>query len=320
MTTIFGADFSHYDGRLAKAIVARAMGEGIEFATHKLGEGGNYTDPLAGVNLNAMRDAGLRVIGAYYVPRTPGISLARQVEHCIALADDLIPWWRTHPGFFWQDDVELWDYDRVSAADGKAFGRLLAAKTGKAVALYASAGMYGDAPADWPGIWWNANYGANHVGGFRDVYQGDSFAGWAAKGGRRPDILQYGSKTRIAGLTTCDANAFRGSIDQLLALIGAPDSPEGDDMAEITVTLPGNYSKPGTQVPLSAAISSLMKYQLDTRNNTLAILSALGDSKQLEQTIAAAVAALPAGVTVDEATMQAAFIGALRELAQPQTT
>lgn len=323
--TTFGWDASHYDGKITKARVVRAMGEGIAFATHKFGEGGTYVDPLAGVNLNAMNDAGLKAIGAYYVPRTPGVSIAGQVGHCIALADQLIPWWRAHPGFFWQDDVELWDYDAVSAATGKAFGRALAAASGKMVALYASTGMYGGQVADWPGIWWNANYGANQAGPFRDVYQGDGFRGWAATGGRQPDILQYGSKTTIAGLTTCDANAFRGTLDELLALI----NPGGTDMALdagdanvvwYTKNLP---SKTPTMTPATALLATFNNVGDANGKLDLLIASQAGQDKAIAaQTLAIQALATAGGVDASpilaaiadvKAAETAAFAGLLTE-------
>lgn len=219
--TTFGWDASHYDGELTETRIQRAMAEGIEFATHKLGEGGTYTDPLAKTNLNAMHDAGLRVIGAYYVPRTPGKSVAYQVDHCIDLADGLVPWWRDFHGWCWQDDLELWDNDRVSARTGIEFGQLLRAKSGRRCLLYASKGMYGDQLGAWaPEPLWNANYGSNPAVPFRDAYPGDRSTRWAAYSGQVPAVLQYGSRTTIAGLATCDADAYRGTIDELLALIG----------------------------------------------------------------------------------------------------
>lgn len=98
---------------------------------------------------------------------------------------------------------------------------------------------------------------------------------------------------------------------------------EGDDMQltdKITLVKKPDvaYSSPTTDV--GHILASTNYYVLQTRNMVGQVIALLGDSKQLEQTIAAAVSALPAGVTVDEATMQAAFIGALRELAQPQAT
>jgi len=218
--TIFGWDCSHFDGPITAAIAARAAAEGIAFATHKIGEGGSYDDPGDGTALANFRAAGLRVLGGYYVVRS-GLSVGAQVDACIALADRDEPWWRDFPGWFWQVDLELWGYDNVPAARGIAFSQQLTAASGKGVVLYASRGMYGGGLTAWaPRPLWNADYGANPTGPFRDIYPGDTSRGWTPYSGMTPALLQYSSRATIAGLTTCDANAYRGTIDQLLTLIG----------------------------------------------------------------------------------------------------
>src|SRR4051812_48527533 len=103
-TRVYGWDTSHYDGQITAARAREAKASGIVFATHKLGEGGNYRDPLAFDNLAALKAGGIEVLGGYYVVRTPGVSLAGQVAHCIAAADALAPWWRTWPDWFFQVD------------------------------------------------------------------------------------------------------------------------------------------------------------------------------------------------------------------------
>jgi hypothetical protein len=64
--------------------------------------------------------------------------------------------------------------------------------------------------------------------------------GWAPYGHptkpKTPTFLQYTSSATIAGLTTCDANAFRGSLDQLTSMI----TKGVDTMADLT----WNHSAP----------------------------------------------------------------------------
>lgn len=211
--TLFGWDASHYDGRLSPSILAGARSEGIAFFTHKIGEGlldteGTYDDTA----LAAARTAGIPLIGGYLVPRS-NASAADQVDHWIGLADAGEPWWRDFPGWFWQIDLERWSYDAVPAAVGIAAAQLLRAKTGKWTILYASQGQYGNQLAAWDGPMWNAHY-TNSA-----AYPGDNWsAGWGSYSGKEPTFLQYTSSATIAGLTTCDRNAFRGTLDQLLAL------------------------------------------------------------------------------------------------------
>lgn len=239
-------DASHYDGTLTRAILARAAAEGIVGLTHKLGEGladteGSHDDTA----LAAARDVGMVLVGGYWVVRTAPPA-ADQVDALIRLADAGEPWWRDFGGWVWQTDLERWSYDNVSAAKGIDFARRLRDKTGRQVLLYASHSQYADQLAAWDGPLWNADYASRPVGTAAAMYPGDGWrpqhqgwvGGWAPYSGREPAILQYTSSATIAGLTTCDANAYRGTREQLLALIrpgGAPTT--GDDMASVADTI-----------------------------------------------------------------------------------
>ena len=57
------------------------------------------------------------------------------------------------------------------------------------------------------------------------LYPGDDSIRWAPYGGRQPDVLQFTDRALITG-KRLDANAFRGSPDQLRTLLGL--TPEGD--------------------------------------------------------------------------------------------
>jgi len=202
-----------------------AKKEGIVFVTAKIGEGGNYDDPADAGTLTAARDAGIPVLGGYYVPRTPGISIADQVDHCIKLLDRGIPWWRDFDNYFHQVDLERWKIDNVAAKYGIEFGNRIQDKTGHRAAMYASKGQYGDQLTAWEGILWNANYPSSRQAGFKELYVGaggDNGPGWASYSGREDgaEFWQYASSATIAGKTTCDANAFRGTLPELITLIG----------------------------------------------------------------------------------------------------
>lgn len=129
----------------------------------------------------------------------------------------------------------------------------------------------------------------------------------------RAQARQYSNGVHIAGHDTDLDRAVATDFGQW----PAPDTDEGDDMAGLLVTLPDNYSKPGSKVPIEAAIASLMKYQLDTRNLVLAQGKMIADSAATEQAIVAALATLPAGIAITQQMLQAALVGALRELATP---
>lgn len=226
--TVFGWDASHYDGLLTPSILARAKGEGVGFFTHKIAEGLADTE---GTNddtaLGAARSAGIEFVGGYLVPRSSP-SVSAQVDRWLQLADAGEGWWRGYPGWFWQVDLERWQYDDVAASVGVEAARQLRDRTGRWTILYASHGQYGDSLSGWDGPLWNAHYTGRAAARIDQMYPGDAWrpvlrpnvlGGWAPYSGREPTILQYTSSATIAGLSTCDANAYRGDIAQLRALI-----------------------------------------------------------------------------------------------------
>jgi GH25 family lysozyme M1 (1,4-beta-N-acetylmuramidase) len=176
--------------------------------------------------LTRARDAGIPFLGAYHVVRS--VDVGAQVDHFLNYLNAHTPWWRDFPGWFFQADLELWKYDRVSAATGDQFADLLAQRTGKVAILYASRGQYGDglgASRDHP--LWNADYAGNPTGHYRELYPGDSGRGWNAYSGQTPAIWQFSSKATIGSQPGCDANAFRGTREDFAKLIKA-SSPEDD--------------------------------------------------------------------------------------------
>lgn len=216
--TIFGWDASHYDGDLTVADLRRAKAEGIEFFSHKIGEGTSNTDTTAAAALTAARDAGIQAIGGYYFIHSG--DMVAQATRCIALADRYVPWWRTFGGWFWQTDAETDTAGHLpSPSEVAEFSDTLEAQSGSRVIVYASHGMYADRLHGLGHPLWNANYPSIRRAPFRDLYPGDSYPGWTPYSGQTPAIAQYTSGATIAGHTTCDANAFRGTIDDLLTLI-----------------------------------------------------------------------------------------------------
>jgi hypothetical protein len=291
----YGWDTSHYDGALTVAVMRQAKAEGIEFVTGKIGEGASYDDPLDSINLTAARDAGIQLIGGYYVPRSSP-TIAAQVANCIALADKSEPWWRTFPGWFWQTDLERWPTDSVPPSVGIAFGNALRAATGKPVVMYASRGQYGDTLGAWAGHLWNAHYPSSRQAPFKLLYPGDDFVGWSEYSGKVPLILQYASTATIAGKTTCDANAYRGTLAQLIAAImgGTPmSSLDAGDAKTVWYTKNIPSTNP-TETPATAL--------LDTQTNVRSLLaSQAAQDKQLTALLAAVTALSGAGTNVDTA-------------------
>lgn len=229
--TIYVWDASAYDGAISVDQFRQAMDEGIVAFVHRLTRQGGLLDPYAGPNLRNAQAAGIGLIGAYAVTYTSGGTA--QDDLTIRQADQVVPWWRTFPGWWWMEDLERWPSDDVSAQLGMEVARQLEATSGKVCALYASHGQYGDKLLGWTGPLVNADYTSRPAGGFVSMYPGDYWypdhgswhGGWTPYSGRTPDLLQYTSSATVAGLTTCDVSAYRGTYAQLAALL-APSSPQ----------------------------------------------------------------------------------------------
>jgi glycosyl hydrolase family 25 len=218
--TVFGWDASHYDGALTVADLQRAKSEGIVLFTHKVGEGLGNLDPLGTEALNAARSAGMPVIGAYWFGHNADDPKA-EAGKFLAVLDLQIPWWRQFPNFILQADCETEaGQGKPSATWQKTFCDTLGAESGCLVFDYASRGEYGRISVGHP--MWNANYGTNPRGPFATVYPGDHSPGWTGYPDT-PTLLQFGSNTTIAGKTTCDANAYRGTVEALLTLTERAD-------------------------------------------------------------------------------------------------
>ena len=235
--TVWGWDLSHYDGTITAAEAKAAYAAGIRFTTHKISEGAGGADTTAAAALTACRDAGIKALGGYLVVRSGAVQ--PQIDEMLTLLDESAAWWRTWPGWFWQVDLERWAYDDVPVSTGIAAANALRAQTNRLVLLYASAGQYGDQLKAWPGPLWNAHYGSNPAGTPAKIYPGDSSAGWTSYSGKQPTMLQFGSRATIGTMTTCDVDAYRGTEDQLLALIGG-------DMTSMAKQVLGTDPAPGT--------------------------------------------------------------------------
>lgn len=223
MNTTFGWDASDFDWPRGPMDLAAAYRDGIRFFTHKATEGTGTQHKHYGTALNRARAAGIPVVGAYHVVRSRD-SVDAQLRYLLDYVTAQTPWWSSHPYWMWQVDCERWPYDNVSATRGHDFAAALAGQTGKRVVLYASKGQYADGiPAGTP--LWNAHYGSNPSGHYKELYPGDGSAGWATYSGQTPKLLQFGSRLHIGTQSTCDANAFRGSLDDLLTWVNPHHSP-----------------------------------------------------------------------------------------------
>lgn len=211
--TIFGWDMSHYDA----PSLGTAVKEGIRFVTHKAG--GDADDAELDDWWNSARSLDGVLLGAYWV-LYPGRPAAR-ADAFLARLDQVCHGWRDRP-FILQVDCEKWAGDPgtvPSRSDIRAFcDRLVDRASDYRPVVYGPKWVYGDSLTGLGYPLWASSY-VTGAGGFRALYPGDQSARWAPYSGQTPAILQYTSSATIGGQTTCDANAYRGTLEQLTALV-----------------------------------------------------------------------------------------------------
>ncbi|MEU2616203.1 hypothetical protein ABZ570_32245 [Micromonospora sp. NPDC007271] len=140
-------------------------------------------------------------------------------------------------------------------------------------------------------------YGTNPTGAPADVYAragGDGGPGWAAYGGVTPSIWQYGSNVACPGASAqTDCNAFRGSLDQLRALLVKDDTMTPAEFSAI-------LSDPAVAAQMRALPWQYVGGGIPAGTSTLKVLNTI-----LETTTATPTAAAIAAATVQALAGQA---------------
>jgi hypothetical protein len=212
---LWGWDASHYD---AVPSAAKVYGEGFRFMTHKAG--GDKDDAELAAWWTAMKGYRDRMLlGAYWV-QYPGNATGR-ADAFLARLDSQCPGWRDGP-FILQVDCEIWGGDtstKPGLTDIRAFCQRLAAKMPKLRPIvYAPKWAYADGLTGLGFPLWASSY-VTGTGAASTLYPSDSSTRWGSYSGQVPAVLQFSSSATIAGQTTCDANAYRGTLEQLTALL-----------------------------------------------------------------------------------------------------
>lgn len=243
--TIFGWDMSHFDS----PAIGDAVGQGISFITHKAGG-----DTSSGDSELAAWWSGVKglpqsvVLGAYWVLRPDLMkSAADEADNFIGRLDAVCKGWRDRDAFILQLDAEIWNGNgatKPSISECNAFCDRLKSRTSGAYdpVGYLPKWVYPDVSGFHYPIW--ASSYVSGSGGFKSLYPGDSSSRWNAYG-KPISILQYTSSATIGGQTTCDANAYRGTVVQLKQLI----TPGGSDMevSDLVTALNDSSDKTGLQ-------------------------------------------------------------------------
>lgn len=201
--TIFGIDISNNNGTVD---IDQVKAEGFQFVWAKVSEGATFRDTFWPRTRDWCRRIGLVLAGYHYVRE--GDAGAQADNFVAQLGDKSVPAMLDFEDGsggienFWavRDAIEArgvhvalsyiprWYWQRIGSPD-------LSAVPGLIQSSYVTGTGYASA-----------------------LYPGDTSSFWNAFGGKTPDILQFTSQAQVAGMRL-DANAFRGTVEQLRVLL-----------------------------------------------------------------------------------------------------
>jgi hypothetical protein len=204
--TIFGVDVSHHQGTSLNFQGLRAAG--VEFAFLKATEGAGFVDPRFHTNLRRAREAGMLVAAYHYVREGATVTTQRDhvrrvvpldvpvvldveagsgsVDHARRLVDHLRRIGYHVPLLY----LPRWYWQQVGSPDLRGLPPL-----------------------------WSSRYPDNVVDDLVNEFARVPTSYWTGYGGLDVAVLQFTSSARVAGHAPLDANAFRGTREQLAALL-----------------------------------------------------------------------------------------------------
>lgn len=242
--TLFGPDISNNNGTVDEAQVQR---EGFSFVFAKVSEGSYFADTYWPATRDACKALGLPYIGYHYVTTDdPAAQAAKFVNNgggANAMLDveansgDIANFWAVVNAFnaagvnIALSYIPHWYWEEIGSPDLSQVPGLIASS-------YVNGTGYASA-----------------------LYPGDGGVGWQPYGGAQPVMWQFTDKAQIAG-KTLDANAFRGTPEQLAALLGAtvPPTPPVTSTPEPsnpTPTTGGTMSNPNANASPQSIADSL---------------------------------------------------------------
>lgn len=309
--TLFGWDASHFDA----PTIGNAVAEGFSFFTHKAGGDANDAEIATWWNSVKNTDPAKVILGAYWV-LYPGHGSGAG-DSFVARLNATCPGWQNRP-FILQLDCEKWNGDSgtiPSKGEIKAAcDRLVALMPKLKPIVYAPEWVYSDTLSGLAYPLWASSY-VSGTGTASALYPGDNSSKWHAYSGQTPAVLQFTSSATIAGQTTCDANAFRGSLQELVALV-APgwmenfDMPLTNDDVQLILSddsIPNLYSDQNTNPNITVRTALKAAGSADVKLSTLAAnVSTLQSTVNALQTAVNTLLARPAA-EVDEAALAAAL-------------
>lgn len=225
---ILGIDISSWQNGMP---LSRAKREGMEFVIVRTTDG-TYRDICYRSHIQDAENNGLLTM-AYHYLRNPneGSSIAQQVNTALDVMGDL-----KRP--IWLDCETPAGLHVNHIREAK---RLFEAAGVRVIGCYSYVPYWEGsiAPAEPAtrefGAFWVAAYGSNPDGSPSQVYAargGNTAAQWNYPlGDQKPALWQYGSKAEVAGFADVDVNAFRGTRDQLQALITGKPITKKEELA-----------------------------------------------------------------------------------------
>jgi lysozyme len=226
--TIYGVDVSGYQPNFD---FAQCRAQGFDFAVIKATEGSNYINPSYSKQLQASVNAGLLTCSYHFVHATDVPGQLAELERYV---DRRYPVWldsEMDGSGEYNASVQLHDQARRDGWNvvGDYFPRW----------FWSSIGSPNLVPL---GALWSSGYPTSRTGAAVDIYAaagGDSGSGWAAYGGSSPVLWQFTDAATVANYTRIDADAFRGTRDQLAALLQG-DTMTPDELLDLPINRAGD--------------------------------------------------------------------------------
>lgn len=213
----FGVDVSHWQGPAVDFAALRR--EGIEFAIIKATEGDSFTDSEFLSNLRRARAAGMLVAAYHYVRiGVSAVDQAARVRRVVPIEVPVIP------------DVERNSGGIVLT---RAVVSALRANGYRVPLLYLPRWYWAElgspSLAGLPPLW-ASRYPNNVQGALAAEWSDVPAHYWNGYGGLEVAVLQFTSSARIAGMGPLDANAYRGTREQLAALLSGTEERNMRDL------------------------------------------------------------------------------------------
>ncbi|WP_099024947.1 glycoside hydrolase family 25 protein [Mycolicibacterium palauense] len=282
----YGIDISNHQGVMD---LDQVKAEGFDFVWAKVSEGASYRDPYWPRTRDDAQRLGLILAGYHYIRDGDPAAQARLFVD--QLGDKTIP--------------AMLDFEAGSGPMSQfwAVKREIEA-LGVAVRLSYIPDWYWEKIgrpdlSQVPGLI-RSEY-VSGAGYASVLYPGNSSSLWGAYGGRTPDILQFADKALVAGKLV-DANAFRGTTDQLRALL---DLTTGDDeLSGVNIdrlnravdkilggnTMPGDWLSRGMFAPAddtAGGVDDTVGMLLNTDGNAWNIVMIIGALLGVERDVQA---------------------------------